>query len=92
MIEPARLGALLPEGEEEQRRVETCESCNGYIKTLTTLQPIPPWAILLYDLENLDLELTAVERGFQRPERPGYVLAARITGVAFGGLSVFRLG
>jgi FdhE protein len=67
-------GALVPEEGGELLRLETCRSCLGYIKCVTTLRPRPVWDIPLEDLRALDLELRALDRGFQRPERPGWPL------------------
>lgn len=73
-----KLGFLLPEGSEETRKVETCATCRGYIKTLTTLQGSPPSAVILEDLSTVDLDVVALERAYKRPERPGYVLEMRL--------------
>jgi FdhE protein len=69
-----RQGALVPEGEAELLRLETCDTCLGYIKAVTTLRPRPAWALPLDDLRTLELELLAVERGFRRPEATGWPL------------------
>jgi len=88
------LGYLTPDGAggEQMRKVEVCNTCKGYLKALTTVRPLAPWAILLDDLITVPLDVAAFERGFQRPERPGYALEARLTdrrrtrllGFAFG--------
>ena len=72
------LGYLAPEEEEQMRRVEVCQTCKGYLKGLTTVQPLAPWAILLDDLMTVPLDVAALERGYHRPERPGYALEVRI--------------
>ena len=64
------LRSLLPEGEEQTRRVDVCESCKGYLKTVSTLQPLSPRDIALRDLASIDLDLMARERGYSRPPRP----------------------
>jgi FdhE protein len=74
-----RLGYLAPEGEGQTRTVEVCRSCKGYVKTLATVRPVAPWAVLLEDLASIPLDLAALERGYQRPERSAYDLAVRIT-------------
>lgn len=70
--------SFAPEGEEQQRRVDACRSCNGYIKTLTTLAPLRPWAVPLDDLATIELDLVAAERGLGRPARPGFAVALRV--------------
>jgi FdhE protein len=69
-----RLGSLCPEGTAETRRVETCITCRGYMKTVTTLQGTPPYGVILEDFATVDLDLVALDRGYTRPERPGYAL------------------
>ncbi len=73
-----RQGSLVPEGEEDLRKVDTCRSCRGYVKTVTTLVPIPPPEVLVQDLATLELDIAALERGYARPERPGYHLSVRL--------------
>jgi hypothetical protein len=34
--------------------------------------------VLLDDLTTVHLDVVALERGYQRPERPGYALEARL--------------
>jgi FdhE protein len=74
-----RLGFLLPEGSEGTRKVETCTTCKGYVKALTTLQGGPPDMVVLDDLATVDLDLVAIERGYARPERPGYAAQVRLS-------------
>jgi FdhE protein len=73
-----RLGYLTPEAGEQTRKVEVCNSCKGYLKAVTTVRPLAPWAILVDDLTTVPLDIAALERGYQRPERPGYPLECRI--------------
>lgn len=72
------LGSLVPEGEEQTRRVETCRRCQGYVKALATLTAIPAAALPVEDLNTVELDLAAVERGYTRPERPGFDLSVDI--------------
>ena len=73
------LGYLTPEGSEQMRKVEVCDTCKGYLKGLTTVRPLGTEAILLDDLMTVPLDVAALERGFHRPERRAYALEARIT-------------
>ncbi|HEX7118367.1 MAG TPA: formate dehydrogenase accessory protein FdhE [Longimicrobiales bacterium] len=73
-----RQGGLVPDGEEEIRRVDTCHSCRGYVKTITTLRPIAPPAVLIEDLATVELDIAALERGYARPERPGYTVVVSV--------------
>lgn len=74
-----RLGYLAPEGESQARKIEVCHRCKGYVKALTTVRALAPWALLLDDLTTVPLDLAALERGYRRPERPGYDLVVRWT-------------
>ncbi|HEY6209962.1 MAG TPA: formate dehydrogenase accessory protein FdhE [Gemmatimonadales bacterium] len=73
-----QLGYLTPESDEQMRRVEVCGTCKGYLKGVTTVRPLAARAILLDDLMTVHLDVAALERGYRRPERPGYALEARV--------------
>jgi len=74
-----KLGYLTPEAGEQTRKIEVCHSCKGYVKAFTTVRALAPWAILLDDLTTVPLDVAALERGYQRPERSGYRLECRLT-------------
>jgi FdhE protein len=69
-----RLGSLVPEDGEETLKVEICHSCGGYLKSVATLQRIPATDLLLRDLDTVELDLVAVDRGYGRPEGTGFPL------------------
>jgi FdhE protein len=73
-----RLGLLSKEGQLESRRVETCSSCHRYLKAFAALTPASPLEMLLDDLETLELDLAARERGFSRPDALGYSIEVRV--------------
>jgi FdhE protein len=56
-----------PEGTRIDRRLEACGTCGAYLKTadVEELSPFPLLAIA--DLETMDLDLMAMERGYARP-------------------------
>ena len=56
-----------PDDERKDRRLEVCVSCAGYLKTvdIAALSPFPLLAIA--DLETMDLDVAAMERGYARP-------------------------
>jgi FdhE protein len=90
-IQHDNLGYLTPEAGEQTRKVEVCNTCKGYLKAVTTVRAMPSWAILVDDLMSVHLDVAALERGYSRPERPGFALEARLTprartlwGFAFG--------
>ncbi len=74
-----RLGTLVLEGEPEMWSVETCSQCSGYLKAITTLQAIHPFELLLRDVETVELDVAALDRGFARPGDDGFPLDLRVT-------------
>jgi FdhE protein len=68
-----RLGSLVLE-DGELVKVETCANCQGYLKSLATLQVIPAFELMLRDLETVELDLIALDRGYSRPEGSGFSL------------------
>jgi len=73
-----RLGSLVAEDGGETLKVETCSSCQGYLKSIATLQGIPSFELLLRDLETVELDLVAVQRGYGRPEESRFRLKVRL--------------
>ena len=73
-----RLGSLVPEDGGEVLKVETCASCRGYLKSVATLQAVPPFELLLQDLETVELDLVALDRDYRRPAEGGFALDVRV--------------
>ena len=67
-----QLGYLAPERERESRRAVTCESCHGYVKTFATLGALSAAEILARDLSSLELDVAALDEGYERPSAVGY--------------------
>jgi FdhE protein len=78
-LEHGKLGSLQPEGEEQLRRVETCETCHGYLKAMTTYVALSIRTLVLLDLTTIPLDLVAHDRGYARPSRPGWAPAIEAT-------------
>jgi FdhE protein len=76
--EHTRLGTLVASDSGEMLKVETCDSCGGYLKSLATLQRFPPLDLLLRDLETVELDLVALDRGYIRPEGRPFELKLRV--------------
>jgi FdhE protein len=76
--EHERLGSLVPDDRGEMLKVETCATCRGYLKSVATLQGIPPFELLLQDLETVELDLVALDRGYRRPQESGFPLDVRV--------------
>ena len=84
------LGYLTPEAGEQTRKIEVCNSCKGYLKAVTTVRSLAPWAILVDDLTTVPLDIAALERGYRRPERPGYALEMQVVEDGGGRWRVWR--
>ena len=56
-----------PDEERKDRRVEICKGCAGYLKTVDVLELSPFPLLAIADLETMDLDLAAMERGYGRP-------------------------
>lgn len=69
-----RLGSLVVEGQEQNDRVETCDSCHGYLKTVATLGALSSADLSFRDGETVPLDLAAQERGYARPTRPAFTV------------------
>ena len=73
-----KLGLLLSEGNEQQIRIETCSTCHGYLKSVTTLSALPFTALATKDVSTVAFDLAAQDRGYARPTRPGWQLHVEI--------------
>ena len=71
-------GYLAPEANRESQQAQICDGCQGYLKAVTSLGAIPPAEIAVYDLASLELDVAALERGYGRPEAPGFPLEVTI--------------
>lgn len=63
----AKFVTAAPNEERKDRRVEVCSNCGAYLKTvdLPELSPFP--LLSISDIETTDLDITAMEHGYQRP-------------------------
>jgi FdhE protein len=61
-----RLGFLHGPGEGDYRRVEVCDACRGYLKTLAVLDLPDPDRLLRLDLDSAGLDFMALEAGYSR--------------------------
>jgi FdhE protein len=56
-----------PNEERKDRRLEICSNCGGYLKTLD-LPELSAFPLLsISDIETTDLDVAAMEHGYQRP-------------------------
>ncbi|HZM37198.1 MAG TPA: formate dehydrogenase accessory protein FdhE [Burkholderiales bacterium] len=68
--EHEKLGSLLPQEGAPKWAIEVCNSCRGYLKVFMALRPSAPERVLSKDLETVELDLVAGERGYRRPDVP----------------------
>jgi FdhE protein len=73
-----KLGVLLNEEGAQHIRVETCSTCRGYLKTLTTLGMLPFTTLAMKDVSTIAYDLAAQDRGYARPPRPGFQVHVEI--------------
>lgn len=73
------LVSLVPETPGATGLVEACRRCHGYLKVFTRLQATPPAAVMLEDLDSVDLDLAAIEQGYTRPAGPGLAFDVTVT-------------
>jgi FdhE protein len=62
-----KLTALHREGQGDFLRIDACDNCGGYIKTMARLDPIPCELLPAEDLATAHLDLLAIECGYRRP-------------------------
>ena len=74
----AKLGYLLNDDGEQHIKVETCTTCRGYLKTLSTLSTLPFPTLVLKDLSTVAFDLAARDRGYARPARSGFQVQVEI--------------
>jgi FdhE protein len=72
------LGYLATEAARESRQAMTCESCRGYLKTVATQLPLDADELFLRDVETLELDIAALEKGYGRPESPEVRLDVKV--------------
>jgi FdhE protein len=56
-----------PDIERKDRRLELCGTCGGYLKTIDVARLTPFPLLAIADLETMDLDMAAMERGYGRP-------------------------
>jgi FdhE protein len=57
-----------PNEERKDRRVEVCRACGGYLKTIDVAELSPFPLLSISDIETTDLDIAAMEHGYQRPQ------------------------
>jgi FdhE protein len=70
MSDHGKLRSLVPEKGPPKWAIEACDACRGYLKVFTALRPSAPEGVLSKDLQTVELDLAAGERGYRRPDVP----------------------
>ena len=73
-----QLGALATAEGLESRKAETCASCRSYLKSLAALTAHGLVELWLTDLETVELDVAARERGYGRPSASGHRIRCRL--------------
>jgi hypothetical protein len=55
-----------PEGAHEKQRVEVCDECGGYLKVISSFEPLAVELLTVQDLATLYLDYIAQARGYAR--------------------------
>ena len=79
-----QLGSLISAEGPEREKIEVCDRCHGYLKTITTFAPIRPEQVVLQDLATVVLDVAAVARGYRPPSPrrpPAVCIVARRSGL-----------
>jgi FdhE protein len=67
-----RFELLTPSADRPDRAVEVCGACSGYLK-VTRVRELSPFPLVAVgDLETMELDLTAIEKGYKRPDLPTF--------------------
>jgi FdhE protein len=56
-----------PDPAQPHRRLEVCSTCRSYVKTIDVTEPSPFPLLAIADLETMDLDVLAMQQGYQRP-------------------------
>jgi FdhE protein len=72
------LGTLILETGPGSATVQHCATCRQYLKVIPVLAPSEPFELLLRDLETVELDLSARERGFSGPPELGFALEVTV--------------
>lgn len=78
MDDHRELESLVPQSGEPTRIIECCKRCRSYLKSFVMLQGLEPLAIMIHDLASVELDIAALEQGYERPNGLGYAIDARV--------------
>ncbi len=74
-----QLGGLVSESAGPMRRLDTCQRCDGYVKSVTTLTARSHAEVVLEDLATVAYDVSALDAGASRPPGLGWPLQVELT-------------
>lgn len=74
MNDHEQLAALVPGQGDAHAVIDACNACRGYVKAFTRLQGCQPEAVMIEDLASVDLDMAALDNGYERPPGGGCLL------------------
>jgi len=63
----SRFSVVTIDPSQPRRTIDACEACRGYAKSIETAASLPFPLLALADLESMDLDIAAMQRGLARP-------------------------
>jgi FdhE protein len=73
-----QLGGLVSESAGPMRRLDTCERCHGYVKSVTTLTARSHAQVVLEDVASVAYDVSARDEGASRPPGLGWPLQVEL--------------
>ena len=67
-----------PDPARADRRLEICATCRSYVKAVDTDELLPFPLVAIGDLETMDLDVLAMQQGFQRPPLKAFAAPVRL--------------
>jgi FdhE protein len=71
-------GYLASDTHRESHQAVTCEKCRGYLKSVASMTPLSPVEVAVRDLRTMELDMAVLQRGYSRPDRPGFALRVAV--------------
>jgi len=72
------LGGLVSESAGPMRRLDTCQRCHGYVKSVTTLTARSHAEVVLEDVATVAYDVSALDEGATRPPGLGWPLQVEL--------------
>ena len=73
------LGGLVSESAGPMRRLDTCQRCHGYVKSVTTLTARSHAEVVLEDVATVAYDVSALDEGARRPPGLGWPLQVELS-------------